>query len=96
MFCDILAVTSTGKEALSKREEKTKEETIPTKCNVIVHHSCSNKSSPRGNHNHNEAKRDTKNNSNLNSCINRNLSATINLCKCDNEDSGTKTFTKTN
>ena len=97
MFCTTLVVTRTREETLSKREEKAKEETILPKCNVIVHHSSSNKSSFGGKNNHkNENKRDTNDILNLDDSINSPVSLVdYNSVKCDREHSGQEIFITT-
>ena len=88
-FCATLVVTETGKEGLSQHEDKTKEETLPTKCYVTQHHSSSNNASfGQGKNNHNETTRDTKQDSNFEGSKNSHLSRKPNLSQCYEEFSG--------
>ena len=60
MFCATLAVTRTKKEVSSKNKEKAEEETIPTKCNISLHHSYFNKSAGEKHNHYFETKQQTE------------------------------------
>ena len=75
----------------SKSKEKAEEKTIPTKCNVILHHSSFNKLSG-GEHNHKETKqtqRDTKGPT-FENPKNCNPTTAAELTRCDQEFSGSE------